>query len=467
MIDIRVTSPGSAQREPSLAGSRQRRINDLIAYGLIAFIALVPIPLGANRPFFWAVSAVLVGIIGLLHAAMLFRAGEAARMPLSRFPVIASLWAAVCIWLVAQMLPVGGFTFANSEGAVFETASMSLAPGETAYMLVRMATYGLFFYLVLQIAANRSRADFGFKAIFVIVVAYSAYGLVALTQFGDTLLFFEKWAYQGSATGTFVNRNSYATFLAFGLVAGVILSLKTVFEPTPEAERRVSRSKVSDAALYGLGTVFIAAALAASQSRMGLAAGVAGSAAVAMMAGFKLRTERPAGFRLGLILAIALFVVAFAHFGAGTLERLGNTEQDFDVRAQLYAQVLQMISERPLLGFGGGSFETAYPLYQHAPVSPDRVWDKAHSTYLTLWTELGVVFGTLPILAVLAIVWRCMSHLLNRQRDFWLPLGAIGIAIVAALHSLVDFSLEIQANTFYFLAILGLGFAQYKQRDRV
>src|SRR5690606_36301189 len=108
---------------------------------------------------------------------------------------------------------------------------LSLAPGSSLHNLIQFASYGLFFFLMLQAVSNRRRTVAVARAIFWIIAAHAIYGLVALTQLGDPLLFFEKWAYLGSATGTFVNRNAYATFLAFGLVLGTALAIRAaIFE---------------------------------------------------------------------------------------------------------------------------------------------------------------------------------------------------------------------------------------------
>ena len=156
-------------------------------------------------------------------------------------------------------------------------------------------------------------------------------------------------------------------------------------------------------------------------------------------------------------------------FGSGTLDRLGSVEQSFDVRLALYSQVIEMIASRPLLGFGGGSFEAAFPLFHALPVSPDLVWNKTHSTYLALWVEYGVIFGSIPLLVVLGIGLRCIQLVIRRKSDWVLPLASLGIIVTAALHSLVDFSLEMEANALFFTALLALGLAgvtQYGRRQK-
>ena len=114
-----------------------------------------------------------------------------------------------------------------------------------------------------------------------------------------------------------------------------------------------------------------------------------------------------------------------------------------------------------LLGYGGGTFEVAYPLFHQLPVSPDLVWDRAHSTYLSLWAEMGVIAGSIPLLLVLWIAMEALRLYLSRRSGDWTaPAAAVAVIVVAALHSTVDFSLEMQANVFLFLAILATGIAR-------
>jgi len=440
-------------RRATPARNSTRWLNPALAIALLAFLALVPIPLGANRPVFWSLSALIVGAIGAVYAALMLWRNAPFRFPLASFPVLAALWLAFCLLAALHFLLPVQTTFTAGNGVEIVSPTLSLAPGASLHSLVQFAGYGLFFFLMLQAVSNRRRAVGVARALFWIIVAHAIYGLVALTQLGDPLLFFDKWAYLGSATGTFVNRNSYATFLAFGLVLGTALALRAAL-----VERGAAHAR-SEALLSLLGLAFVLAALLASQSRMGLAAGLAGSLLVLAGAIARQRAGRRVTAVLLAIVVMGLLALLATVFGAPTLERLGSAERDFDVRLDLYRQVIGMILERPVLGYGGGSFEIAFPLFHALPVSPDLLWLRAHSTYLALWSDFGLVLGSIPLVVMLGIALRCLQMTLVRTKDWALPLAALGVMLTAGIHSLVDFSLEIQANAYVFAAILALGFA--------
>ena len=147
------------------------------------------------------------------------------------------------------------------------------------------------------------------------------------------------------------------------------------------------------------------------------------------------------------------------------MERVGSVEQAFDVRWDLYGQIAEMIAARPWLGYGAGAFEIAFPLFHRPPVSVDLVWDRAHSSYLTLWSELGLVVGSLPILIIGLILWRLITTFVVRAKLSIANVAAIGAIVVVAIHSLVDFSLEIHAVALLFVALIATGLAASYQRS--
>lgn len=445
-----------ANAAPSDHRSRRNgRLNTALASVLVGVVAIAPIPLASNRPFFWGLWAAVIGLAGVVYLGALWLRDDNLRVPLGQLWLPALAWAAVLGFLAFQMLPLPA-SFITVMGDSIASPSLSLAPGTTLLMLLQLATYGLFFFLMLQVAANRSRARKVGVALLFVIAAHALYGLVALIVLDDSLLFFSKWAYADFATGTFVNRNSFATFLACGLVLGVLLALR---------EFRSGRAHGGMAPIYLAVTALILSTLLATGSRMGLLSGLVGTGVAALLAAGKGDGARwkPGRLLLGAI-PIAAGLVLLLLYGAGTFDRLGSLENDANVRGDLYMQVFGMIAARPWLGYGGGAFEVAYPLFHQLPVSPDLVWDKAHSTYLSLWAELGIVFGSLPLLVVAGFAALALRFYLARRGDWTAPAAAFCVTVVVALHSLVDFSLEMEANALLFLAILAIGVASGPDR---
>lgn len=428
-------------------------MNDAAGLALVGIVAVAPLPLGSARPFFWAVNAGAVALLGAIYFFWLARGDRALRLPPAPWATIL-LFAMLLLWLVAQALAPGHWfsSVRSSSGAEIGSAVLSIDAGATWLMLLRWLTFGLLGLLAVQVAANPKRARWLLGAIFCAIAAHAVFGVVALTQLGDPILIFRKWAYEGFATGPFVNRNSFATFLAFGLVLGTALLLRPSAS-TPGWSYR------SGLVLAGLGV--IAAALIATQSRMGLAAAIAGLFVTLLLALRGWAMAARLRWAIGAI-AILLLAALLALFGGGLFDRLDDAAGDVSIRLTLYGQVLDMIAQRPLLGYGGGTFELAYPLFQQPPIPSDAVWDKAHNTYLTLWSELGVLGGSLPLFLV-GIAAICCLRKWQHADDPAPAIAALGVVAVAGVHSLADFSLEIEAVALVFTVVLAIGAARLRR----
>ena len=434
------------------------RRNDLLGWLVFAVVALSPIPLGSNPPIFWAISGTLVGLVSLVYFGQVMMSGEGLRFPVRGIRLLAWLFAALVIFLLVQTVPIGvllgPFQFASGREGEVEAQTLSLAPGSTWMMVIRMLSYGLFFLLVAQVGANERRAEKLMTFIFWSVVAHGAFGLIQLTQLGDTLLGAEKTYYQGVATGTFVNRNSYATFMAMGMAIGMGVVVQAILEIS-NGVRRLGEALPGLAAVIG-GLLVILLALAASQSRMGLLSAIVAICVVILLA---LRWIRWSSVPQLLIFGFALATAVGAtllYFGSDLIQRIVMTEATGGGRTFIYDQTLDMIRTRTWTGYGGGAFELAFPLFQAPPLNPDFLFDKAHSTYLTLWVELGLIAGSLPIAIVALLFGAIVVQYFRIDIAVGVKIGAIGAIVAAALHSTIDFSLEMQANTYLFVAMLGL-----------
>jgi O-antigen ligase len=207
----------------------------------------------------------------------------------------------------------------------------------------------------------------------------------------------------------------------------------------------------------------ILAALVASQSRMGLVAGMVGVAVVIVIAAAGHRHAMRLVLAFGS-LAVLLLGLMILFDGTGIFERFLFTSKDANFRLELYIKTLDLISLRPLAGQGAGSFLLAFPQVQAPPLNPDLTWDYAHNLYLELGAELGLPAALAVMLAVLLLAGRCLRAALRQSRGWTVPCAAFGVTVVAAVHSLADFSLQIESIVFLFLFVLGAGYAQSGQR---
>lgn len=437
---------------------------------LVVFLALVPVPLGSNRPFFWYANGAFIASLTIFYLARIRAHDRSLRFPLRQIWPEWVLILAVPIWLAVQVLPVPEY-LANpiwkEAGSALKqplVQTISVDPAATLGMIVRYLTYLLLFFISLQLTVNSYRARKLLMAVFWIVVGHAMIGFTSLFQWGDSILGAPKWAYQGFATGTFVNRNSFATFLAFGAVVGTALILDEL--------RLGNRARSSDESsrkqplfvmlgFYGTGLFVVLSTLVLTGSRMGATAAATGVLIIVLIF-LIMSSEGRRHFGFWVLLGAALTAGILWHSGGRLIDRVGSLETSTDERLNLYSQVVDMITARPWTGYGGGSFDTAFPLFHKLPLSADVTWDAAHNLYLELVSDLGAV-GIVPIFVTILLTARLVWGLWSNGAGI-AAISAIGVVCVAAVHSTVDFSLQIEANVLFFVVILATGVARSQAR---
>lgn len=459
ILDDSMPMPRSGRRRSESDIAARKSLNRATMGALIALLALVPLPFGAVHAFSWGFFALYTGAALTLYMLRMSTLDIGLSAPLANMRVSIALFALYCGYLVLQMAPLGwintGLTSFVANGMSIESATISVATNQTALMLMRHLTYGALFLLVIQVTQNPARREVFLNAILTIIAIYCLQALVSL-QTGDTVLGVTKRAYIGSATGPFVNRNSFATFLAMGAMIALVQAGRNLIHQTERHPHDgLVPGAISNSVLYGVAYLVLVGVVFATNSRMGAFCTLAGSAVViAIIIG---RVVRSLTAVIVLLAAIfGSFILALVLFGEQLFNRLVEVESSTIVRSDLYEQVMQLIAMRPWLGFGGGAFEQAFQIVHQFPVSPDLRWDRAHNSFLSLWSEMGLIAGSLPVLVFVWIGIRLMRAL--RQEGPEWPIQAVGLAVlvVAGLHSLVDFSLEIQANAVFFVALIAM-----------
>jgi hypothetical protein len=458
----------TSRRSNTPLNSVRRRLNDQVSHVVVAIVVLSPFFYGSNRPFFWLLWSVLTGVVGIWLFVQMGRTEETFRISFKRMLPVLIPFVTLALYMVVQIIPFGtivpAFMPSNGSSAIYST-TLSLTPQDTLLALIRWLTYGLLFFFTLQFCSNASRARRFLNVVFWAIVFHAVVGLALRYQFGDTIFGIEKLYHKGSTTGGFVNRNSFATFLSFGAVLGLVAMLAQWMDDSAVARRtlfdRIFNRDGFLPVITGWGVIVVT--LISTNSRMGVFAGCCGMLVVVILTLCKMPLkDRASGLRFAIIILPAVLGIGVVLYGQSFLERIGqlDTTDDIGIRFELYRQTFTMIKNRYLLGYGGQSYEYAFPLFHDMSFAVHLLWDKAHSTYLTLWAEYGVIFGSMP-LVLIAVVF------IGTFRAFWTGrmsdprmLAGLGAITVAGIHSLVDFSLEIEAVTFAFTVIIAASYSR-------
>lgn len=436
-------------------------------------LAWVPFWLGSNDAMAWSVNAALFGGLAAFYHLTLLIKRVSVPVPLSRLWLPAMLIALLVAWIALQAASWTPEAWHHPLWIIVRDAlntpvagAISLNREVTTLALLRLLTAVTVFWLAVQFGHSRSNARACLQGIVVIGAAYAAYGLIAHALYPDTILWMEKEAYLDSVTSTFINRNSYATYAGLGLVAGIALLTREIEKV---GQGRTWKDKVENAiaGLLGPGLrmmvvcFVLALALVLTGSRAGITSTFA--ALFVLVALLSLRARSSKLVAAGWSLAVMGLVVALISLvGEFYLDRLEQAGSNIGSRLDVYALTWRAALDRLWLGTGYGTFGDAFPAYRDATISGfGRVWDMAHNTYVELFLGLGSPGAVLLILAVVVPLAQTVIAVRGNRGYGPAVLTACAVSLLVGLHALVDFSLQIQAVTLTYVALLGLGVSQY------
>ena len=461
-------------RSTRLAGRLTESVDvETVFLGLfIVALAWVPFWLGSNQVLPWAINAIVFPSLAAAYTVSLVVRGMPQPMPLRSIRLPALLFAAAAAWAVFQNAT---WTPAGLHHPVWQVAADVLGrpiPGSisvdrdlTALALLRLMTAASVLWLALQLCRGARRAEIFLWALVGIGGLYAAAGIYAVAFLPGGVLF-DEIAPDRVVSSTFVNRNNFATFAGLGLIVALALTMRLYRRELRESGD-VLRLKI--AALIGttggtaalpLAVAFtILVALLLSGSRGGIIATAVGL--LTLLALNVLSNRRTGRHEAAIALLVAVLIgAAFIAFGGVVLGRIAG--QGLYDEGRLLAQVITIrsILSAPILGYGYGAFASAFPMFRDDTISVWSAWDKLHETYLEVLQGLGLVFGTMLIASVVLLVFRCVRAAVAGRRAFTIPAAAASVSFLVGAHALVDFSLQIQAVTLTYMAVLGAGVAQ-------
>jgi O-antigen ligase len=487
-MPAKLNSPSSAPRRPTAspgAGFGAERVesarvhSELVERALfwvfVAGLAWAPYWYGGNDYIAWGVNAVLFcGLVVIYEVAIVAR-GKSHPVGVKEIWIPAALFAAVVLWIIVQNAtwtpsswhhPIWALTSDALDRSI--EGSISVNRDLTTVALMRLITSASVFWLALQLCRDDARAKQFMTAIVVIVCGYSAYGIIAVALNAKPIHWMGTTWSLSAVTSTFVNRNHFGTYVGIGLVVvcGLILKLYRSELTTRGGSLRfriasiIEASAQQGAILMGAAFLIFVALLGSASRGAILATGLGLLVLAALLLGG--RDKGFVGRRELLILGGILAVVVFLAFGDAFLGKMTERGLSDDTRMAVYLIVLRSIFTAPLLGYGYGTFIDVFPMFRDRSISIDGGWDQAHNTYLEVFQGLGLVFGLALVACVVLLVIQCFKGANVRREGVMVPAVACGVAFLVGIHALADFSLQIQAVTLTFAAILGAGVAQSK-----
>jgi O-antigen ligase len=442
---------------------------------LVIILVFSPLPFASVAPVWSHLYSVLVGLAIIAYVTGHWRKKRplpAIPQPLRAAGILVGL---VALWGYVQtipgLLPDWQHPIWSETAALFGqpnlSGCLSLIPEESRFVATNYLTYLGFGLLVIWHCRYQRNLDLLLTLFVGTQAAYALYGLLIYFSGQETILWFDKTAYIGNLTSTFVNRNSYATYAGFGTLATLALILRFLRHSlSPERSyrslvREFLETFTSKGWVMPVILLMCLAAILLTQSRMGLTAAlVAGNV---LLVGWIARLPPGRTRTLGiavLVLLIVLLIVNFVLSGGLTTSRFSRLFEDGDGRFAVYPLMLDAIRERPLTGYGLGSFESAFRLVRDETISAS--FTRGHSDYLEVIMDVGWPAACCMFAAFLTLLIAAW-YATRLGKDLEPALLAVAATIQVALHSMVDFSLQIPAVVFAYLLVALAAFGAWSK----
>jgi O-antigen ligase len=407
-------------------------------------------------------------------AAWLLREAETPPVARAAWPVLALLVAWVLFLLLQWVpLPAAWVRALSPEAAQVHALADYLEPGRRITLSIdphasfvfwlKSCAYAAAFALTLALVRSRRRVVQLGYAIVLAGLVQAIYGSLMHLSGVNIELFGAYIPHADSARGGFVNRNHLAGWLEMSLAVGIGLMIAQLEDRSGRSWKQLVRDlaklALSGKAVLRVLLVVMVVALVMTRSRMGNTAFFASllvAGAIALV--LSRHATRSTVILIASLVVIDIFVIG-AWFGVErTLKRIEETTvQQVEERVDPSVYAIGILRDYPVFGSGGGTFYTAFPRYRGHDIV--AYYDHAHNDYVQLLAETGAVgAGIVALIVFASFVAAVLAQ--SRRRD---PLArglafavVMGVAALA-IHSTVDFNLQIPANALLFAVLLALG----------
>lgn len=342
-------------------------------------------------------------------------------------------------------------------GAIQVAAALSLDQQATKETTVKWLAMAIYFLAALHALRSPERRRKVLVAMTIFGFAVSLFAILQRLTYNGKMYWVRPVSIYIAPYGPYGNYNHFA-----GMVELIL--------PLPLAYLLLARLKLEERLLWLFSVVMMAVALVFSGSRGGILA--LGVQLLAMMLIVALAQRRGlndeislAGNKLiagGALAAVLLLVLWIGYEPLAkrfSLLRQGASEYSLVTRTEYWRGAWQMIQDRPLTGVGLGAFPAVYPAYGRSSVKNERL-EHTHNDYLQLLTDGGLIGGLIGLwflFELVRVLRRQLPHLeRTRSQDRAMTLGGYVALLGIAVHSFLDFNLQIAANALLFLSVLAL-----------
>lgn len=321
----------------------------------------------------------------------------------------------------------------------------------TKHQALLYISYGILFLITAECVTDESSRKLFAQILTTFGALYAFFALVQGLRPNGRIFWIHRPQVTGALVyGSYVNSNHYAGLMEMLVPIPVMLCVGHLLK----GEKRV---------FAGFCAALMATTIFLSSSRGGMLAFLFEMALFAALALAKRRNLRLLiGFSAVGVVILALLIVVG---NARVLGRLGDLSPG--IRLDITKDCWRMFLQRPLLGWGLGTFPTVYPGYRS--FYTNEFVNEAHNDYAQLLVESGVLgFGVM--VWFLALLYRRGLPTSRRWEFKWdgaLSLAALLGCSGIVVHSFVDFNLQIPANAAVFYVLCALAASKLRSHSSI
>lgn len=334
--------------------------------------------------------------------------------------------------------------------------------------LGRFLLCGMAFVTALAIGSSESSARMFLQTLLVTGIFLVALTFLLSTQGGVTTS--PNYAFSHG----FVNPNNAAAYFGIMLLLAITQAARFFRRPAVPLSRiltdvldRLTLFDILKAFFFLFAILLMMTALFMTGSRGGVLVTLVSSFVLCVMLAFKMRIKFiPRGWIviLTIFLLVGLVIFTIDNFGVIFLDVLEREGTSSHTRLDIFASILPMIRDHAWLGVGLGNFPAVFMAYRPKTISAEGFIDKAHNSYLEFAAEMGVPLF-IVLMAVLCIVaYLLYRGIVNRTERYLMPMLGLSMWLLCALHSLIDFPLQIPAIAAMVIAIMTICTSQTDPR---
>lgn len=414
---------------------------------LVICVAIVTSALAYGTVHYWALGLFNLGAFTIL----VLWAGDGWRLGnvrISRSLLQLPLLGGIILGLV-QLLPL-------RDAAPGFVNTLSLDPNSTKLVIVQLSSLFVYFAATLVFVDTPHRLHLLVRTIMIFGFLLAIFGLTQ-SFISPTKVYGMRELQQSTAFGPFINRHHFAGYmeLTISLPLGLLLA------GSIDKEKRI---------LYLFIALLMGVALVMTSSRGGIISLVAEIVFLVIVTGIwkkpgerkRVRKSRLKGAAARVALAAALIVGLFMGVillgGEFSLNRFidsVNTDDPTTGRSHFWSVTLDMIKANPVVGTGLGAYGVIYTRYD----TRNGLYrlEQAHNDYLQVFSDAGVVGGTLAFAFVVILFYRGFGRAKSRD-DFrrGVALASLGGCFAVLIHSFFDFTLHTTSNALLFLVLAAL-----------